>query len=62
MNRGEVYYTDLSPAIGSEQGKSRPCVIIQNDYGNCYSGTTIIAPMTTQTKKTIAYTCSDFAK
>lgn len=51
MVRGEVYYVDFPSVFGSEQGKCRPCVIIQNDYGNCYSGTTIVAPMTTQTKK-----------
>lgn len=51
MVRGEVYYVDFLSVFGSEQGKCRPCVIIQNDYGNCYSGTTIVAPMTTQTKK-----------
>ena len=51
MIRGEVYYTDLSQNFGSEQGRCRPCVIIQNDFGNTYSGTTIIVPMTTQTKK-----------
>lgn len=60
MLRGEVYYVDLSPVIGSEQGGYRPCVAIQNDDGNRYSSTTIIAPMTTQTKKTIADTCYDF--
>lgn len=51
MVRGEVYYVDFPSVFGSEQSKCRPCVIIQNDYGNCYSGTTIVAPMTTQTKK-----------
>lgn len=62
MVRGEVYYMDLSPVIGSEQGGYRPCVVIQNDYGNRYSGTTIVAPMTTQTKKTIADTRSGFPR
>lgn len=51
MIRGEVYYIDLSSAFGSEQGGIRPCVIIQNDFGNTYSGTIIVTPMTTQTKK-----------
>lgn len=50
MARGKVYYIDISPTFGSEQGGIRPCVIIQNDFGNTYSGTTIVAPMTTQTK------------
>lgn len=51
MNRGEVYYVDLYPIFGSEQGGCRPCVIIQNDFGNTHSGTIIVAPMTTRTKK-----------
>lgn len=51
MLRGDVYYVDLSPIFGSEQGGCRPCVILQNDTGNKHSGTTIVAPMTTQTKK-----------
>lgn len=51
MLRGEVYYVNLSPFLGSEQGGCRPCVVIQNDEGNVHSGTTIVAPMTTQTKK-----------
>lgn len=51
MIRGEVYYINLSSNFGSEQGGNRPCVIIQNDFGNTYSGTVIVAPMTTQTKK-----------
>lgn len=44
--RGEVYYADLSPVIGSEQGGLRPVLIIQNDIGNMHSPTTIIAPIT----------------
>lgn len=51
MIRGEVYYVDFPFVFGSEQGGNRPCVVIQNDIGNIHSGTTIIAPMTTQTKK-----------
>lgn len=50
MNRSDVYCVDLSPFFGSEQGECRPCVILQNDIGNRYSGTTIIAPMTTKLK------------
>jgi mRNA interferase MazF len=50
--RGEVYYADLSPVIGSEQGGLRPVLIVQNDIGNKYSPTTIIAPITSRfTKK-----------
>lgn len=50
MNRGEVYYVDLYPIFGSEQGGCRPCVILQNNTGNRNSGTTIVAPMTTKLK------------
>ena len=50
--RGEVYYADLSPVIGSEQGGLRPVLIVQNDVGNKHSPTTIIAPITSRfTKK-----------
>lgn len=50
--RGEIYYADLSPVIGSEQGGLRPVLIVQNDVGNKYSPTTIIAPITSRfTKK-----------
>ena len=50
VKRGEIYYADLSPAIGSEQGGIRPVVIVQNDIGNYYSPTTIIAPITSRIK------------
>lgn len=50
MKRGQVYYADLRPVIGSEQGGIRPCVIIQNDTGNHHSPTVIVATMTTQKK------------
>lgn len=49
--RGQIYYADLSPVVGSEQGGMRPVVIIQNDVGNIYSPTTIVAAVTSaQTK------------
>lgn len=48
--KGDVYYADLNPIIGSEQGGVRPVVILQNDIGNKYSQTTIVAPMTTKSK------------
>ena len=52
VKRGQVYYADLSPVIGSEQGGMRPVVIIQNDIGNAHSPTTIVACVTSvQTKK-----------
>ena len=50
VHRGEIYYVDLSPVIGSEQGGIRPAVVLQNDVGNHYAGTTIIAPTTTRVK------------
>ena len=49
--RGEIYYADLSPAFGSEQGGLRPVVIVQNNTGNKYAPTTIIAPITSQMSK-----------
>jgi mRNA interferase MazF len=52
--RGEIYYADLSPSHGSEQGGLRPVLIIQNDVGNRHSTTTIIAPITSRlTKKSL---------
>lgn len=53
VKRGEIYYADLSPVIGSEQGGVRPVVIIQNDKGNKYSPTTIVAPITSKKKTRI---------
>lgn len=55
VRRGEVYYCDLSPVIGSEQGGLRPCLIIQNDVGNIHSPTTIVAPLTSQFKTLITH-------
>ena len=49
--RGEIYYADLSPVVGSEQGGVRPVLIIQNDTGNRYSPTVIAAAITSQTGK-----------
>ena len=49
VKRGEVYFADLDPAVGSEQGGFRPVVIIQNDIGNTFS-TTTIAALTTNTR------------
>lgn len=51
MKRGQVYYADLRPVVGSEQGGIRPCLIIQNDIGNVHSSNVIVATMTTQKKK-----------
>lgn len=51
IKRGEIYYADLSPVIGSEQGGTRPVMILQNDTGNYYSPTTIVASITGRTDK-----------
>ena len=52
IKRGDMFYADLSPVVGSEQGGIRPVVIIQNDLGNKYSPTVIAAAITSQTSKT----------
>ena len=52
IKRGEIYYSDLSPVIGSEQGGIRPVLIVQNDVGNRYSPTVIAAAITSQRDKT----------
>src|SRR3974377_36875 len=51
VKRGDIYYADLSPVIGSEQGGIRPVLIIQNDMGNKYSPTVIVAAITSQINK-----------
>lgn len=51
IKRGDLFYADLSPVVGSEQGGVRPVLIIQNDRGNKYSPTTIVAAITSQKKK-----------
>ena len=51
IKKGQIYYADLSPVVGSEQGGYRPVLIIQNDIGNRYSPTTIIAVITTRKTK-----------
>lgn len=51
VKRGEIYYADLSPVVGSEQGGVRPVLIVQNDIGNKYSPTVIIAAITSQINK-----------
>ena len=52
IRRGEIYYADLSPVVGSEQGGVRPVLIIQNDVGNRFSPTVIAAAITSQKDKT----------
>jgi Growth inhibitor len=51
VKRGEIYYADLSPVVGSEQGGMRPVLIVQNDVGNRYSPTVIAAAITSQQNK-----------
>jgi mRNA interferase MazF len=51
IKRGEIYYADLSPVVGSEQGGVRPVLIVQNDVGNRYSPTVIAAAITSQKDK-----------
>lgn len=51
IKRGQIYYANLSSAIGSEQGGTRPVLIVQNDIGNRHSPTTIICPITSKLTK-----------
>lgn len=51
IKRGQIWYCDLSPVVGSEQGGLRPCLIIQNDVGNKHSPTTIVATITSRRTK-----------
>lgn len=51
MKRGDIYYADLSPVVGCEQGGLRPVLIVQNDVGNRYSPTTIVAAITSKKDK-----------
>ena len=52
VKRGDIYYADLSPVVGSEQGGVRPVLIVQNDVGNKFSPTVIAAAITSQKYKT----------
>ena len=52
VKRGDIFYADLSPVVGSEQGGLRPVLIVQNDIGNKYSPTVIAAAITSQVSKT----------
>ncbi|MBQ8908675.1 MAG: type II toxin-antitoxin system PemK/MazF family toxin [Clostridia bacterium] len=51
IKRGEIYYADLSPVVGSEQGGVRPVLVVQNDVGNKYSPTVIVSAITSQLGK-----------
>ena len=52
VQRGDIFYADLSPVVGSEQGGMRPVLIVQNDVGNRHSPTVIAAAITSRTSKT----------
>lgn len=65
INRGDIFYADLSPVVGSEQGGVRPVLVVQNNVGNKYSPTVIIAAITSQLTKAklpthIELSCHDF--
>lgn len=51
IRRGDIFFADLSPVVGSEQGGVRPVLVIQNDIGNRYSPTVIVAAITSQIEK-----------
>ncbi|MGI6606863.1 MAG: type II toxin-antitoxin system PemK/MazF family toxin [Peptococcia bacterium] len=51
VKRGDIFYAELNPVVGSEQGGTRPVLVIQNDIGNQYSPTTIVAAITSQLEK-----------
>lgn len=51
ISRGDIFYADLSPVVGSEQGGVRPVLVVQNDVGNKFSPTVIIAAITSQLSK-----------
>jgi len=55
VSRGDIYYASLDPVVGSETGKTRPVLIIQNDIGNKYSPTTIVAVITEYSEKKASY-------
>ena len=55
VKRGDIHYADLDPVVGRETGKTRPVLVIQNDIGNMYSPTTIVAVITEYSKKKASY-------
>ena len=67
IHRGEIYYADLSPVVGSEQGGYRPVIVLQNNKGNRYSTTVIIAPISSRLTKNplpthVMFDCSSLEK
>ena len=59
VKRGDLFYADLSPVVGSEQGGMRPVLVIQNNVGNHYSPTVIIAAITTRITKIGRASCRE---
>ncbi len=55
VERGDIYYANLDPVVGRETGKTRPVLVIQNDIGNLYSPTTIVAVITEYSEKKASY-------
>jgi mRNA interferase MazF len=55
VKRGEIYYASLDPVVGSETGKTRPVLVVQNDVGNQFSPTTIVAVITEYSEKKATY-------
>ena len=51
IKRGDLYYANLNPVIGSEQGEIRPCLVVQNETGNKHSPTVVVVPLTCNTRK-----------
>jgi mRNA interferase MazF len=62
VRRGEIFFADLNPVVGSEQGGLRPVLILQNDIGNTYSPTTIVAALTSRIKRAKLPTHVEVAK
>ena len=55
LKRGDIYFAELNPVQGSEQGGMRPVLVVQNDVGNNYSPTTIVLPITSPAKAQTAH-------
>ena len=55
IKRGDIYYANLDPVLGSETGKTRPFLVIQNDIGNKYSPTIIVSIITEYSEKKVSY-------
>ncbi len=58
IRRGDVVLVRLDPVLGSEQGKTRPCLVVQNDVGNQFASTTIVAAITSNTGRPYPFTVS----